>query len=307
MQLRSIAEQTCVPSEVVVCDDGSEDETLAILEDWKRSVPFLVRVLRNAKNLGYTKNFERAVTECRGEIILLADHDDVWLPNRVETVCRWFERDPELGLVTSDARLINAAGEDQGMTLREFVERMHLREFWRFFFPDDAEMVLWTGCAMALRRRFLAPSLPIPATMACHDIWFYVTFALDSKIAFIPEPLLQYRLHGGNHSTAPTVEFLRAHPSQWHYFNAFSETLRSQHPRLMEELEAFARSLPQTPRIERFLRALKRHQRHFEARGAASVRPAGILSEILNGGYLTHPEPIRSILYDLREALRHGK
>lgn len=303
-ELESIAGQTVLPTEVVVCDDGSTDETLTILETWRKSVPFPVKICQNAENLGYTKNFERAVSACSGEIILLADHDDVWMPTRVEAVCRAFAEDPELGLVTSDAQIIDADGVEQGMTLREFVTRMHLHDFWRFFFPDDVEMVLWTGCTMALRREFLPVCLPIPPGMACHDIWFYVAMALSAKIAFLPEPLLKYRLHGKNNSTAPTVAFLRENPSQWRYFNAFLDTLYGEHSQLFDVLEEFTRKLPDTARCERFLRQLRRHRRHFTARHEVPQNPMRLIGELLNGGYFTHPQPLRSWLYDLREVVR---
>lgn len=299
-QLASIASQSVLPDEVVVCDDGSMDETLTILEQWAEEVPFPVRIQNNAQNLGYTQNFGQAVSLCRGDVIFLADHDDVWLPSRIQRTLEAFEANPELGLVTSDAQIIDAEGNDQGMNLLEFVTRMHLHEFWRFFFPTDQKMTLWTGCTMAVRREFLAPSLPIPAGIACHDVWFYLTFALSSKLAFLPEPLIQYRLHGQNNSTAPTAAFLRENPSRWHYFNAFIETLQSTHPTLIDALETFTLSLPPTPRTERFLRDLRRHKRHFLARMEAPRRPVFILRELLNGGYFTHPEPLRSVLYDLK-------
>ena len=317
-ELESIERQTILQSEVIVCDDGSTDETLEILEKWKESVSFPVNIQKNAENLGYTKNFEQAVSLCSGEIILLADHDDLWFPNRVERILEAFQCDSELGLVSSDAVIIDAQGIDQGMRLREFVERMHLRDFWRFFFPDDSEMVLWTGCTMALRRRFLSQVLPIPTAMACHDIWFYLTFALISRIEFIPEPLICYRLHGQNNSTAPTVEYLRENPSCWRYFNSLTETLEGTHPMLIDSLEKFVQArlkagFPElntldstrlSERLEKYLRLLKRRKRHFYARRDSVHHPWLILREILNFGYLGHPQPVLSLLYDLREYFR---
>lgn len=313
MELETIAGQTVLPDEVVVCDDGSQDETLEILENWKRSVPFEVKIFQNTVNLGYTKNFERAVSLCTQDVILLADHDDLWRQDRVEVIREHFTQDPALGLVSSDAELIDAEGREQGMRLREFVERMHLHDFWRFFFPEDVKMELWTGCTMAIRRSFLPRILPIPEGIACHDVWFYLTLALISELRFISEPLISYRLHGQNHSTAPTVEYLRRNPSRWRYFNAFLETLDTQHPTLIGALEEFAgRELHDlaakegghSMRLERFLNTLKRHKRHFEARRASVSHPGLLLRELFNGGYLRHPEPFLSFLFDLRNALR---
>ncbi len=303
-QLESMEKQTFLPDEVVVCDDGSTDDTLEILEKWKETAPFNVRFSKNPKNLGYTKNFERAVSLCGGDLIFLSDHDDVWFPNRVERTVEAFEADDALGLVTSDAQIIDADGVEQGMKLREFVDRMRLKDFWMFFFPQDVRMELWTGCTMALRRREVQKALPIPAAIACHDVWFYITMALASRVAYIPEPLIAYRLHGQNHSTAPTVAFLRENPSQWNYFSAFIETLNVQHPQLSEILLNFVQTLPSAPRLERYARRLRKNQRHFSARSQMVRHPGNLILECLNGGYLTHPQPFRSILYDLREIFR---
>ncbi len=317
-ELESIERQSVLPTEIIVCDDGSTDRTLEILEAWRETVPFSVLIRKNNENLGYTKNFEQAVSLCSGEIILLADHDDIWFPNRVEKILETFRSDPDLGLVSSDAQIVDADGINQNMRLSEFVERMHLREFWRFFFPQDSEMILWTGCTTALRRRFLPRVLPIPAEIACHDIWFYLTFALISRVGFISEPLISYRLHGQNNSTAPTVSYLRQNPSSWRYFNSFTETLSQNHPRLIESLEEFVHarlkniSFEQTGdnsiqllrRFEKYLCSLERHKRHFLARRDSVRRPWLIFREIFNLGYFYHPQPVPSILYDLRECFR---
>ena len=75
-QLDSIAAQTHLPDELVVCDDDSTDRTVAILEDFAATAPFPVRVYVNPKNLGTAKNFERAIGLATGEVIALADQDD---------------------------------------------------------------------------------------------------------------------------------------------------------------------------------------------------------------------------------------
>lgn len=303
-QLESIAAQSHLPDEAVVCDDGSSDETVEMLESWKESVPFSVRILKNERNLGYTKNFEKAVSACRGDVIFLSDHDDIWYSNRVERTLAAFSADDALGLVTSDAEIIDANGISQGMRLHEFVDRMHLKDFWAIFFPQDVQMELWTGCTMALRRSAVGKALPIPAGIACHDVWFYLTMALASRIAYLPEPLISYRLHGKNHSTAPTAAYLRSHPSQWHYYSAFLETLYTQHPNLTESLLAFVSTLPPTQRLERYAQKLRRDARHFAARSEIPSHPLLLLQELLNGGYFTHPQPFYSFLYDLKESLK---
>src|SRR5947208_26587 len=78
-QLRSFSGQTRLPDEVVVCDDRSSDDTMLLLEPFSRTAPYPLRIHRNDENLRSTKNFERAVSLCSGDILALSDQDDVWL------------------------------------------------------------------------------------------------------------------------------------------------------------------------------------------------------------------------------------
>ena len=83
-QLESIAEQTQQPCELVVCDDGSTDDTIAILKRFKANAPFPVTVVENAVRMGSTSNFDQAIGMARGEFIALCDQDDRWLPHKLE-------------------------------------------------------------------------------------------------------------------------------------------------------------------------------------------------------------------------------
>jgi len=77
-QLASLAAQTVLPDELVVCDDASTDASMRVVEDFAKNAPFSVRIFRNPNNLGYVKNFEQAIGLCSKEIIFLCDQDDDW-------------------------------------------------------------------------------------------------------------------------------------------------------------------------------------------------------------------------------------
>lgn len=83
-QLDSFAAQTRLPDELVVCDDGSSDDTLNILEEFARTAPFQVRIFRNDVNLGYAQNFARALERCVGDLVFLSDHDNVWFEDKID-------------------------------------------------------------------------------------------------------------------------------------------------------------------------------------------------------------------------------
>src|ERR1700761_4532631 len=83
-QLASIQQQTRLPDELLVCDDGSSDQTLTIVREFAASAPFPVKLFENEQNLGFAANFERAIRLCEGSLIALCDQDDIWYPTRLQ-------------------------------------------------------------------------------------------------------------------------------------------------------------------------------------------------------------------------------
>src|SRR4051812_21689758 len=105
-QLESIAGQRPAPAEIVLSDDASADDTVAIARAVMAEHPGIdFRVLENRPALGVTGNFERAVAACTGDLVALSDQDDLWHDGRLALVSAIFASRPELLLLHSDARL----------------------------------------------------------------------------------------------------------------------------------------------------------------------------------------------------------
>lgn len=197
-QLDSFAEQARLPDELVVCDDSSSDETRAILESFKGEAPFPVRFFFNEANIGSMQNFEQAVEKCSGDIIALSDQDDVWKPEKLARIEAAFLKDPNVGLVFSDAVLNDENLAPTRWKLWDMTFRRHDRK--RFAAGKALEVLLEynvvTGAAMAFRSRFLPVILPFPAlTDFIHDGWISLVIATRAQLHFVDEPLLLYRQH----------------------------------------------------------------------------------------------------------------
>ena len=82
-QLDSILTQTLSDWELIVCDDGSTDNTLSILQEYANN-DSRIKIYQNETNLGFKRNFEKAIGLCSGECIALCDQDDIWYPNHLE-------------------------------------------------------------------------------------------------------------------------------------------------------------------------------------------------------------------------------
>lgn len=198
-QLASIAAQTRLPDEMVVCDDCSSDATPDLVEEFARSAPFPVRFFRNPINLRSTKNFEHAIALCDGDFIALCDQDDIWLPEKLARQLAILESDPSLGGVFSDAELIDASSRPVGKRLwTTFL--FTPRDQSRFQSGYGANVLLKgnvvTGATLMFRASLRPILMPIPRIWV-HDGWIAWMLLVHSKLTFISEPLAQYRLHSG--------------------------------------------------------------------------------------------------------------
>ena len=108
-QLDSLAAQKHVPAELIVTDDRSDDDTLAIIEAFAKTAPFPVNVYRNETRLGYRANFMRAASLCRSELIAFCDQDDFWYPHKIAVSVKPFG-DPEVLLAYHNADVVTGDG-----------------------------------------------------------------------------------------------------------------------------------------------------------------------------------------------------
>lgn len=190
-QLSSIFEQLSAYDEVVLVDDGSTDGTYAevcAMRDHR------LTVLRNTKNEGILRSFEKSISHCSGEIVFLSDQDDLWLPTKVERVLDAFASDPDLTLVASDAIVIDEEGNKIGDSF--YAKRGEFRAgLW-----SNLLIGKFHGCTMAFRSSLLRYVLPFPLDKRVHhDTWIgCVNAVAGGNTKYIPEPLVAYRRHSTN-------------------------------------------------------------------------------------------------------------
>ncbi|HVF45537.1 MAG TPA: glycosyltransferase family 2 protein [Pyrinomonadaceae bacterium] len=199
-QLASVAAQTLAPGELVVCDDRSTDETASIVREFASSAPFPVRLHVNEQNLGSTRNFERAVSLCAGELIALSDQDDVWLPHKLARLEQEFARDASALAVFSDAEVVDEETRPTGRGLWESVGvsagELALMEGGRGV-GELLRGATVTGATMAVRASLRGLALPFPADLPLiHDGWMVLLAACVGGVRPVPERLVLYRRHG---------------------------------------------------------------------------------------------------------------
>jgi glycosyltransferase involved in cell wall biosynthesis len=197
-QLESLQAQSRRPDELVVCDDGSTDGTIACLHAFAERALFPVRIHENKANLGYAGNFSQAIGMAAGEIIFLCDQDDRWHHHKIEAYLQRFESEPALEAIFSDSALVNENLESLGRTLfhtNKFTEReknwICTGEAWRAFLRHNVV----AGNTLAFRARNRAMVLPVPPGWV-HDAWISTLIAFRGKIGFLDSCTIDYRQHG---------------------------------------------------------------------------------------------------------------
>ena len=204
LQLESLRHQTVAPDELIVCDDASSDRSVEIVEAFARRVSFPVRLFRNARNLGYVKNFEQAISHCTQDLVFLCDQDDLWDARKIEIIQNVFQSEPEVGLSLHDFVRIDAQGGpfDSGLELygerqvpsSDLPDEVRQHSILPFMQPYPRA---WCGCMMAFRRSFLEVILPIFPGKG-HDDWILKTLAPLTQTRFHGLPLVRYRIHTAN-------------------------------------------------------------------------------------------------------------
>ena len=306
-QLRSICDQTLPPDEIVVSDDASTDGTTdligAVFRSWQGEHPgqhIDLRILCNETPLGVTSNFEQALAACTGDLIALSDQDDVWQPARLEIMVAEFKRRPELGLLHSDARLVDAAGAPFGQTLLAALgvsssNRAEVHDGGAFGVLLRRNIV--TGATTILRREVVERSRPFPESWV-HDEWLAMVAAATSGVDLIEVPLVDYRQHSGNQIGASSLDAAGK-------LGRLSAPRTARNQRLLARAEALHSRAPgftPQPSAEnlRLIDAKLAHERVRSALPAARLRRMRpIVLELWSGRYHRYGLGLHDVLRDL--------
>ncbi|MFN9030649.1 MAG: glycosyltransferase family 2 protein [Betaproteobacteria bacterium] len=193
--LASLRSQSRPLDQLIVSDDASTDGTVALLEAELPRFKCATVLLRSGHNVGAAANFSASLGQATGDVVLPCDQDDLWQPSKVERLADVLEGTSS-AVVFHNAQCISANGRPTGQLLADLLDKAPLPRG-----PDAFRRLLRrnlvSGCTMALRRKFLLNALPVPAGFM-HDEWLALMAAARDEIVFVDEPLISYRLHGGN-------------------------------------------------------------------------------------------------------------
>lgn len=196
-QLKSLADQYHLPYELVVCDDRSTDDTFQILERFRSSAPFEVRLYRNDKNLGFADNFLKAASLCRGEWISFCDQDDVWLPEKLLNCVIAIRKNEKALLVLQNAYISDAELKDRKRIFPNSIKPGYYGPSAHYGFW------VWPGFLQTFRSNLVRSIPQIERPMSYypghkiqpHDKWTCMIANALGGIVVLDEPVALYRRH----------------------------------------------------------------------------------------------------------------
>lgn len=191
-QIATILLQLTLSDELIVIDDRSTDATFDIV---RRMDDERIELLRNERNEGYVRTFERAIAQARGDVIFLSDQDDRWLPGRVDAMLA----------ALSGADLVVSNFDSFGGSLTR-VQSRRLRNVDSGRWLSN---ILWIwvgtrpyyGCCMAFRRELRAQLLPFPPYLTeTHDQWIGYVGNVNRSVVHLEQNTVDRRVHDANSS-----------------------------------------------------------------------------------------------------------
>lgn len=197
-QLNSILDQSYSNWKLIIQDGGSTDSTIDIVKKYLEENSEKVCLIRSKERLNACQNFSKLLKHSKTEFTMFCDHDDVWLPNKIELTLTRIKKEEnnqkvpicvftDLSVVDEELKLIS-------------------KSFFSFSNIDPHRLKLNyqllqnvpTGCTMMMNRALLNLIPEIPNGAVMHDHWVSLTSICFGKLLYLNVPTILYRQHQNN-------------------------------------------------------------------------------------------------------------
>jgi len=189
-QIDSILAQDYQDFELIVCDDCSKDATWEILQKYAAK-DNRIHIYQNKENAGLVKNFERAISLCKGDYVALSDQDDIWHPDHLDVL---FTNIGDNIACSADAILLENGVLTEKLSTRNKVNYKQIdtqdKILKRILYGGNPTQ----GAAMLMNSNKLNEILPLPS-VTFHDVWIALCACIHNRLLIVDKPVLQYRRH----------------------------------------------------------------------------------------------------------------
>jgi glycosyltransferase involved in cell wall biosynthesis len=232
--VNSVFQQTYSDFELIICDDGSSDNTSEIVGQWNDP---RLRYIRHSVNIGRSRNMRSGFEAARGEYFIKFDDDDGLTPDFLAQTVAVLDQDHHVDFVCSDHWIINRKGEKEIEATKQNSAKWGKDKLARGIISNLLEETfinqsLQVGSTLFRRQCLLEVDYMRPEADGCEDFDLLVRLAIAKKTGyFIPELLMEYRFHGGQTSLKQDLHFLSAKAfclESYHFSEPELESIRCQ-------------------------------------------------------------------------------
>jgi glycosyltransferase involved in cell wall biosynthesis len=211
--VNSVLGQTYQNFELIICDDGSTDNTPEVVNNWDDS---RLRYLRHPQNIGRSRNMRSGFETAVGDYFIKFDDDDALTPEFLAKTVAVLDNNPEVDFVCSDHWIINGKGEREESATAENSAKWGKNKFKSGIIANLIQETfinqsLQVGSTLFRRSCLQAVDYMRPEADGCEDFDLLVRIAIAGfQGYFLPELLMEYRFHGGQTSLKQDIHFLSA-------------------------------------------------------------------------------------------------
>jgi glycosyltransferase involved in cell wall biosynthesis len=203
-QLDSIIQQSYRPSQIVICDDQSSDNTVKIIEEVAMHSIIPIEIHVNEYRLGVTKNFAKAISLCTHEYIAISDQDDIWKNNRLEVQINYFKepKNKHINVVFTDLELVDENLNPLQKTMWEWL--LFVDERRKKWLDGKQLQVMMetgnvvTGATLMIKKEFAGRILSFfekSFKLKLYDEIIALLAIKEHSLGIIEIPLVLYRQH----------------------------------------------------------------------------------------------------------------
>lgn len=304
-QLESYNQQSRLPDELIITDDGSTDNTERVITEFARNSSFPVKFIKNSRRLGAFGNFAESIKQSSGKIICLSDQDDIWLPEHIEVLSSEFEQSSRVFAVCSNSVRVDETGVSTEVNTWRDVSRLGRKQFSRKASDAIGLIAGYRGIGNAHGlaissnlKSLLVPNLKRFYSGASLDLLLLYGACLLGEVCFCYRPLTLYRRHASNLSSfskVPNSQLLRN-------VNRIDDILLARTMQMFQALQLV--KLSETGsldcgKLKRYLEVLKHYSTVLKLRKKGLLAIGGFWNLILNSSYSQNSKGFRDLVADI--------
>ncbi len=200
-QIKSIINQTYTNWRLLIRDDNSTDNTIAVVNKYQAQYPDKIKVIENnGSNRGSLYNFKTLLQAAAGaNYIMFCDQDDEWIKNKIEiTLSKMLELEKQYGANYPLLIFTNFQYVDEGMNVIESKKNFEINRIKNFGFPQLLVQNPVYGCTTLMNKSLADKVGIIPPQADFHDHWVALVAAAFGKLYYVKEKTVLYRQHQSN-------------------------------------------------------------------------------------------------------------